>query len=298
MAQTLDQHLRAAELFPPGKPPIHVNRPRHAAGHTPLHDHDFFEIAVVEHGHALHRDVHGSQPIAAHALILVQPGQWHAYEGCRDLRLTNVTFARGLLGRELAWAVEDGHLAPLLAPQAAIRVLARRSADLIELRRHLDGLVELLEDEAAAPVALVARLLLVLSEIARQLPPTDGGDARLPESLRVCLLALEQDLARTWSLSELARLADCDASYLNRLWRRHLGSSPLAWLLRRRCERAAVRLLTTSEPVGAIGAAVGFSDPNYFARRFRAAFGRTPRDYRQQLPVPARQGLAEDWVQW
>lgn len=294
---TLDHHLRATELFPCGKPPIHINRPRHGAGHTPLHDHDFFEIALVESGHALHRDVHGQQPIAPHSLVLVQPGQWHAYEACRDLRLTNVTFARSLLGRELAWAVEDGHLVPLLAPQPAIRVLPRRSADLVALRRNIAGLAELLENDDAAPVAQVAQLLLVLSETVRQVPPTPTT-TRLPEALRRCLHELEQDLPRAWSLLDVARLADCDASYLNRLWRRHLGTSPMAWLLHRRCERAAVRLLTTTESIAAIGAAVGFSDANYFARRFRAAFGLAPRAYRQQLPIPARKGLIADWVQW
>ena len=55
---------------------------------------------------------------------------------------------------------------------------------------------------------------------------------------------------------------------------------PIAYANRRRAERAAVLLATTDDPVAAIGAQVGWSDPSHFSRRFRQEFGAGPRDYR------------------
>ncbi len=71
----------------------------------------------------------------------------------------------------------------------------------------------------------------------------------------------------------------------------------MTWLARRRAEKAAVLLLTTNLPVAEIGRSVGWRDPNYFARRFRAAFGTTASAYRAQLPCPALV-RADDWIQW
>jgi len=62
------------------------------------------------------------------------------------------------------------------------------------------------------------------------------------------------------------------------------GNPPLAWLTMRRAERAAVLLLSTDAPVAEIGRRVGWDDPNYCARRFRAAFGVNPAAYRRRSP--------------
>ena len=89
------------------------------------------------------------------------------------------------------------------------------------------------------------------------------------------------------------------ASWLTRAWRRHLDSSPIAWLGRRRCERAAVQLLTSDRSIAGIARTVGYPDANYFTRRFRRVFGLAPRCYRAELPIPASHTTrAADWIQW
>ena len=291
--------LRANELFAPGTVPIHINTPVHS-GDTPLHDHDFFEIALVESGHAVHRDVHGVRPVAAGSLILVQPGQWHAYEACRTLHLTNVVFAARLLHRECAWAVDDGHLAAIAAPRNDIHIAEFTTSQLTTLRAHISVLAQQPSYDEQHRVGLVALLMLILAEASALTQDQAGtsGEGRLPDPLREVLKAIDADLARDWRLDELATIAGMDQSYLSRLMRRHLGSSPVAWLNRRRLERAAVMLLTTDTNISDICQQVGYPDANYFARKFRSAFGQSPSEYRKQLPMPANASLADSWIQW
>ena len=54
----------------------------------------------------------------------------------------------------------------------------------------------------------------------------------------------------------------------------------MTYLARHRAERAAALLMHTARPVKDIGYEVGWSDPNYFARRFRKFFACSPTAYR------------------
>lgn len=110
---------------------------------------------------------------------------------------------------------------------------------------------------------------------------------------------MDNDLKRPWSIAALARLANWDRAHLIRTFRRATGLPPGAWLTQRRGEQAAVALLTTDLPVALIGAQVGWSDPAYFARRFRSLFGVAPLRYRGQLPCPPQtEDQPDAWIQW
>ena len=69
-------------------------------------------------------------------------------------------------------------------------------------------------------------------------------------------------------------------NYLVRLFTKTAGLPPMAYLRRRRLEMATQLLIDSDLLVGEVGNRVGWADANYFARRFRAAFGVTPTVYR------------------
>ncbi|GAA5186537.1 hypothetical protein GCM10023322_33000 [Rugosimonospora acidiphila] len=73
--------------------------------------------------------------------------------------------------------------------------------------------------------------------------------------------------------------------YLGRLFTQHVGLAPMNFLARTRAERAALLLTHSTLPAAQVGAAVGWADPTYFARRFRALVGLTPSEYRQRSRV-------------
>jgi len=310
------EHLTARALFPSVGVPLHINHPLHN-DHVPLHDHDFLEIALVTSGHAIHRTIHGQTAVGEGDAFILHPGQWHAYERCRGLHIYNCLFAIELLTREFAWARTDPQLAPLFPARLPTRGQPQRPTGQGIICLHLDKaaraalvhefeLVRTLQqdgDPVRARPEILAHLLLILAILSRALSAGEH-ERGLPimsepdQAVLTAVQALEERLDHDWGLVELSTLMKLNRSYLVRLFKRHTGHSPMAWLARRRAEKAAVLLLTTYLPVAQVGRAVGWHDPNYFARRFRAAFGLSAREYRQQLPCPALIRAVDDWIQW
>lgn len=120
--------------------------------------------------------------------------------------------------------------------------------------------------------AAVAALLAVLAG-AR-----DGGLSGLQDSSQMARIAelLRQDLARAWTIEDLARLAGLSASQLFRAFKAASGSTPMSYLRQERIAEARRLLTTTTDPVGEIARRCGYADPYHFSRDFRRLTGTTP----------------------
>ncbi len=108
--------------------------------------------------------------------------------------------------------------------------------------------------------------------------------------------ALEDALATRLELYFDAHLSDPDltvarAAAAHHISIRHLykvwadagyDSTPAQWVLARRLEQARQHLVAVAPnaSVAAVAHRWGFSDPSHFSRRFREAFGATPREWR------------------
>jgi AraC family transcriptional regulator len=80
--------------------------------------------------------------------------------------------------------------------------------------------------------------------------------------------------------------------HFHRIFQDAVGETPTAFLERLRLERAALMLLASEEPITGLALEVGFRRPETFARRFRAAFGCSARDYRsRQIALWAELGM-------
>lgn len=100
--------------------------------------------------------------------------------------------------------------------------------------------------------------------------------ASVDDRVRVAADAVRADLTHAWSIADLAVKAGLSTSRFAHLFRIEFGESPRRWVERQRIERARQLLADTSDPVSAIAAAVGFSDPFHFTNRFRAVTGVSP----------------------
>jgi AraC family transcriptional activator of tynA and feaB len=94
----------------------------------------------------------------------------------------------------------------------------------------------------------------------------------------------------------VAEAAGMSVRYANELLSRE-GSSVERYILHRRLERARRALTDPAQAhrrINEIGFAWGFSDLSHFGRRFRAAYGMTPGDYRRSALEYAATGLLDE----
>ena len=287
---TSPDHIGRAAVFVRDHAPVRAERYLLDGQHR-QHDHGFLEIALVTAGSGLHRTLHGDRPLRRGDAIVLRPGVWHAYLDCVALEVFNCYVGEEVLRRELAWMLEDPMLGRLFSTLP--RSLDREGAviAMIDGAAFEDCLAWLTRLEAlSAPdrpperAELLAYLLLVLGQIARhvEVVPTVPLSASVPESVLACIHLMEGDPARAWTLADLARHTQLNASHVSRLFTRATGLPPMAYLGRWRLERAAALLAQTDRPVAEVGAEVGWLDANLFARRFRAHFGTSATAYRSQ----------------
>jgi AraC-like DNA-binding protein len=91
------------------------------------------------------------------------------------------------------------------------------------------------------------------------------------------------------SVNSAARLAGMSAPRFMATFKQVAGMTLVAYLNHVRLTNAAQMLRETNRPIAEIADATGFADQSYFDKRFKRAFGRTPKEFRNEkvrlLPV-------------
>lgn len=96
--------------------------------------------------------------------------------------------------------------------------------------------------------------------------------------------AIDRDFAQPLAVPALARIALMSPAHFSRQFRATFAETPHRYLQRRRIERACALLRDTELRVTDIAFAVGFESLGTFSRTFATVIGRSPSDYRGQVP--------------
>lgn len=176
--------------------------------------------------------------------------------------------------RELAPPVLLAPGEPLRFGRARLRIDPRAQV-LVALLRHSlrEGIAEPLEGESLA-LTLVHRALAPRTAHAAG---SSQGRQRLVDRAK---LVLSRDLARRWTLAEVAAEVGVSAVYLTQAFRQVEGVPLYRYQLRLRLARA-LDLLRDYEDLAALGIDLGFSSHSHFSAAFQKMYGRTPTEFRQ-----------------
>jgi AraC family transcriptional regulator len=187
---------------------------------------------------------------------------------CLDLAIDNS------LLRELApgESVRDGEN-PTFVRQR--RRIDPRAQALVALLRHSlrKGIAESLEAESLALVLAQRALGPRTSHAAG----ASFGQQRLVDRVK---LVLAGDLARRWTLDEIAAEVGGSPVYLTQVFRRVEGVPLYRYQMRLRLARA-LDLIDQYDDLSALSLDLGFSSHSHFSAAFRQAYGRSPTAFRQ-----------------
>lgn len=125
---------------------------------------------------------------------------------------------------------------------------------------------------------------LALTLVQRALGPrtTHAAGASVGRQLLVdrAKLVLAGDLARRWTLAEIATEVRCSPVYLTQVFQQVEGLPLYRYQLRLRLARA-LDLLATYEDLTALSLDLGFSSHSHFSAAFRQTYGRSPSKFKQ-----------------
>lgn len=129
-------------------------------------------------------------------------------------------------------------------------------------------------------VALAHAILAALADIStRNAPALTPSDARLADFDHL----IARHIGDGWTLPDFARALSLSVGHLSRLCRAATGQGAAAYIEAAVMEEACRMLAFTRLPVSGIGYRLGYADPSYFSRRFRAVRGETPSQYRARF---------------
>lgn len=174
-----------------------------------------------------------------------------------------------------------------------LRIDAQRMLLLEPIFRRMSTLTTADNNAAAATnLALFAQAvaLVVPCFLKPGPPPTDPRDATrvrragrppMRAEVRKAVNLLENDLARSWRVEDLASTVVLSHSQRGRLFHRHLGLAPIQFLAELRLTEFSRLIEETDLAIGEAARRVGWNDPRGATIRFRRRYGVTPSRYRR-----------------
>lgn len=162
------------------------------------------------------------------------------------------------------------HVSELVARHGHILPLAQSSPPVeILMMLHRECTAGMTHDK----YSLTATVYRFLMELYRSLEPRDDIPACVGRAVRRIEHSYGNPALR---VSDLAREAGLSVFHFSRLFHRHTGMSPYAYLMQVRMNRAMDHLLSTQLSVKEVSRMTGFNDVSYFCRAFRHRNGMSP----------------------
>jgi len=161
--------------------------------------------------------------------------------------------------------------------KAGTREYFKKPVTVAELQGTMVELLRLRRSVSETRESLCLHVKSLLAGTGLQ-PSTD-----LPEGLLRTVRYLADNLCREIYLDNLAGEAGMSKYHFCRVFKCHLGMSPMQFLAAMRIERAKLMLRRPELTVASIAFKVGFNDISDFIRQFKRQTGATPTAYKDSL---------------
>lgn len=266
---SIDSYLRPEEAFHFARKALATRAPDTA------HDHDFFEVFLIESGRTTHWINGQTQQLSPGHLVFIRPHDTHAFRADRagGCQIINVMFR----------------------PETAMH-LARRYANTIS-GAFFDSQATLPDMHVLEPIRFERAV-----NVARQLQMAERSLARIEEFLlvltnrvadtriaavdnaprwfvRACAIAQRQEVFCKGAAGFIAATGRSH-EHVCRTCKSVTGMTPSEYINQVRIAYAAQLLRGDEHTIDDIVAQCGFDNSSYFYRLFRRQFGTTPRQYR------------------
>lgn len=239
------------------------------------HDHDCYEVFLVESGRTAHWINGVTQTLEPGQLVFVRPHDVHAFSADRALgcEINNVMF-RAETAQHLAQRYADtieGRFFDATSPLPDMHTLGpARFARAINVAQQLQTAHRSLSRIEEYLLVLTNRVANVTSSV------TDSVPRWFAEA---CSAAQSQEVFSKGATGFISA-AGRSHEHVCRTCKAVTGLTPSDYINQIRIEFAAHLLRSDERPINDVVEACGFDNTSYFYRLFRRQYGTTPRQYR------------------
>ena len=228
-----------------------------------------YELIYVDHGR-LHNVVGGRDyALGQNQALIVPPDQWHMQYGEEGERVGFITASFTCAG-----PLPEEILLRVLDRDQTARELARALAAEEEREQPYRG--DLLVAVLQAMLALWARRAACGGGEAVAAPATRRGECRI---LDQAIQYVAESTRDRLTVQSLARRCNVSTAYLSALFRRHLGISPGAYIMRTKLEESRGLICSGAGTISQIAQTLRFSSVQHFSAAFRRRYGIPPSVY-------------------
>lgn len=241
------------------------------------HDHDFFEVFLIESGQTAHWINGVTQTLEPGQLVFMRPGDCHAFKADREqgCKIINVMFrietAEHLI-RRYGDTIDGRYFASSQELPELHNLGPARFERAVNVAQQLKT--------ARRELARIEEYLLTL--INRVADASSQVDARAPKwFVKACSAIQSPDVFREGAS---AFIAACGRSHEHvcRTTHQRFGMTPTQYVNQIRIQHAAHLLRSDDLSIEDLALQCGFENTGYFYRLFRQSYGTTPKTYRRR----------------
>ena len=237
------------------------------------HSHDELMIGVMHAGVKSFRRGRSREYAAPGTLSVVNPGEMHTGE----LEHGNELIYAALY---LPASAVEALLSPRVSNNAIVRQPVVDDRDIWRCLAEAHGLATAGVDVSAAEEAMICGVSLLFERYGAFRIVRSKADC--PKAVKRAVEFLQARAGDQISLEDASRASDVGLFHLIRLFQRHLGMTPYAYLTQVRIAKSR-RLLSLGKPAAQVALDVGFADQAHFTKRFKQLTGTTPALYARSM---------------
>lgn len=215
-------------------------------------------------------------------IAFIPPGQLHAIWGIEaDSSYVAFVFSLELLSLPESHFFQKELIAPLLSGSLRFPYVLRPSdAPYPVVAAALDKVCELSKDDVKYKRVVFSSMVQVFTAMMDSMEPSSADSLQKSnEALKCCLQYMNDHFSEHISLQKIADQVHLHPNYLCALFKDYTGQTVFQQLTRIRIESAAQLLRSQNISVSSVASACGFDSTSFFAKKFKAIMGASPKEY-------------------
>ena len=244
-----------------------------------MHTHDFWEFMLIIEGPILHRINNLEHKLCKNTLCVIRPQDRHAIflppKGTAihfNIRIRESLMIKQLelIDKSLYARLLQGDCIEIIVPPNIVQYTIDTVYQLYAIQQSDPLYDHLLKLVFLDLLRIVLRYFLV--------PPTTAQYIRPIQELLEIMFDIKNI---SLSIQEICDLTHYSHSYLIKMFKKHLGTTPMAYFQEIKMHHARQQLETSVTPIPLIAASIGLSNVKYFYTAFKRTFGVSPGEYRK-----------------